>query len=172
MNVGNWTILMVISNNCFKYAPKWMVFKFDFSKIFWRWAHRAPFPRPLPRFFLWLCHQFLGALRPRLGASCSRVNMSIQVLISTPKFAVECSRVNMSIQVAYMSIQVAVACSSVNMSIQVLIQLLISKLFTQIWEILIAPEASFHCLKCAKIVSGWGSAPDPRWGSLQRPQTP
>ena len=27
-------------------------------------------------------------------------------------------------------------------------------------------------LKCTKFDFGWGSAPDPRWGSLQRPQTP
>ena len=26
-------------------------FKFDFSKIFWRGAHRAPSPDPSPRFF-------------------------------------------------------------------------------------------------------------------------
>jgi len=27
-------------------------------------------------------------------------------------------------------------------------------------------------LKCTNFDFGWGSAPDPRWGSLQRPQTP
>ena len=48
-------------------------FKFDFSKIFWGGAHRAPSPRPLPPFFLGLRPrfglrpQFSGASRLRLG---------------------------------------------------------------------------------------------------------
>ena len=48
-------------------------FKFDFSKIFWGGAHRAPSPDPSPRFFLGLRPrfglrpQFSGASRPRLG---------------------------------------------------------------------------------------------------------
>ena len=40
-----------MSNNCFKYAPKMNSFKFDFSKIFWGGAHRAPSPNPSPRLF-------------------------------------------------------------------------------------------------------------------------
>ena len=48
-------------------------FKFDFSKIFWGGAHRAPSPDPSPRFFLGLRPrfglrpQFSGASRLRLG---------------------------------------------------------------------------------------------------------
>ena len=41
-----------MSNNCFKYAPKWMVSSLIFQKIFWGGAHGAPSPDPSPRFFL------------------------------------------------------------------------------------------------------------------------
>ena len=68
------TILLVISNNCFKYAPKWMVS--SFQKFSGR-GSPSPLPRPLPPLFLGLRPrfglrpQFSGASRPRLGASPS-----------------------------------------------------------------------------------------------------
>ena len=44
------SILLVISNNCSKCAPKWMVSSFIRQNIFWGGAHRAPSPDPSPRF--------------------------------------------------------------------------------------------------------------------------
>ena len=65
------------------------------------------------------------------------------------------------------------SCKRVNMSLQVncLIQLLIFKI-VYAKEILIAPEASFYSSKRAKIVSGWGSAPDPAGGTYSAPPDP
>ena len=42
-------------------------------------------------------------------------------------------------------------------------------MFTPKVEILIAPELHFFSLKCANIVSSWGSAPDPAWGACSAP---
>ena len=86
--------LLVISNNCFKYAPKRMVSSLIFQKFVWGRAHRAPSPDPSPRFFLGLrprfglCPQFSGASRPRLelrprfsGASRPRFGLRLQLSI-------------------------------------------------------------------------------------------
>ena len=72
MKVGNWTISLVVSNNCFKYAPKWMVSSLIFQKFSGE-GSPSPLPRPLPPIFLGLRPrfglrpQFSGASRPRLG---------------------------------------------------------------------------------------------------------
>ena len=72
MNVGTSTILLVISNNCFKYAPKWMVSSLIFQKFSGE-GHTEPPPQTPPPLFLGLRPrfelrpQFSGASRPRLG---------------------------------------------------------------------------------------------------------
>ena len=73
MKVGNWTILLVISNNCFKYTPKWMVSSLIFQKFSGEGLTEPPPQTPPPPIFLGLRPrfglrpQFSGALRPRLG---------------------------------------------------------------------------------------------------------
>ena len=52
------------------------------------------------------------------------------------------------------------------------ISLLISKILYADMVDFIAPEASFFSLKCTKIVSGWGSAPDPTGGAYSAPPDP
>ena len=56
----------------FQVYTRWQGFKYEFSKIFWRGAHRAPSPDPSPlnlglRPRFELRPQFSGALRPRFG---------------------------------------------------------------------------------------------------------
>ena len=92
MKVGNWTISLVISNNCFKYAPKWMVhyitFKFDFStKNFWRGAHRTSSPDPSPRFFSGFVLGSGFALNSRVLRaldSCFALNFRLGTLVCPP----------------------------------------------------------------------------------------
>ena len=68
----NWTILLVISNNCFKYAPKWMVSSLIFQKFSGEGLTEPPPQTPPPLFLglrprFGLRPQFSGASRPRLG---------------------------------------------------------------------------------------------------------
>ena len=46
----NWTILLVISNNCFKYAPKWMVSSLIFQKFSGEGLTEPPPQTPPPAF--------------------------------------------------------------------------------------------------------------------------
>ena len=88
------TMLLFVSNICFKYAPKWMVSSLIFQKISGE-EHRVLSPEPLLPFLLGLClqfglrSQFMGAshlllwLRPRSsGASRLRFGLRTRLLIS------------------------------------------------------------------------------------------
>ena len=88
MKVGNLTISLVISNNCFKYAPKWMVSSLIFQKFSGEGLTEPPPQTPPPLFLglrprFGLCPQFSGASRPRYsGASRPRFGLR-------PKFSIE-----------------------------------------------------------------------------------
>ena len=69
MIVGIWTILLVISNNCFKYAPKWMVSSLIFQNCSVEGFTEPPSPDQAstyaPLFFLGLCPGFVLPLNSR-----------------------------------------------------------------------------------------------------------
>ena len=80
MNVGNWkcsrTMHVVVYFKCLpQICTKMNGFKFDFSKIFWGGAHRAPSPDPSPRFFSGFALGSGFALNSQ--ALCNRASPSI-----------------------------------------------------------------------------------------------